>query len=245
MKYFIIALLLLPVTVFSQASWNGQWKTNIKKLDIYLLISEEGKKVELTIPMQGLANMEADNSEITGDRLDFFFRALGVTFYGNMKGQDSISGTLNQGGAEYDMDFVRSNDDLSFKRPQTPKEPFPYAEETVVIKKTENSARIAGTLTKPEGHGPFPAVILISGSGPQNRDSEIFKHKPFLVLADYFTRNGYAVLRYDDRGIGLSGGKFKGTTSEDFSYDTEAVFKYLQSREDIKKDCFLWWFAFG
>lgn len=232
MKYFIIALLLLPVTVFAQSKWDGQWKTQVQKIDLYITISDEGKDLKLTIPMQGIADMSADNSEVSDNRIDFFYRAFGASFYGNLKG-DSIVGTWNQGGREQDMIFLKSSDDLTFKRPQTPKEPFSYKVETIVTKKTDSSPRLSGTLTMPEGEGPFPAVVLISGSGPQNRDSEIFKHKPFWVLADHFTRKGYAVLRYDERGIGLSGGKFKGATSEDFAMDVESAVQYLQGRKEI------------
>jgi hypothetical protein len=90
-----------------------------------------------------------------------------------------------------------------------------------------------GTLTIPEGTGPFPAVVLISGSGPQNRDEEIFGHKPFLVLADHLTRGGIAVLRYDDRGVGQSKGDFASATSEDFAADAWAVWQALSARPEI------------
>lgn len=235
MKYFIVALLLLPTFLFSQSNWDGQWKTKVSSLDLYIVISESGSEVQLTIPGQGLVGLVADNSEVDGERIDFFYRAVNATFYGNIV-RDSIVGTWTQGGKKTDMIFERSQDDLSFNRPQIPQEPFPYKVETVVVKKTDTSPRISGTLTMPEGEGPFPALILISGSGPQNRDSEIFEHKPFLVLADYFTRKGYAVMRYDERGVGLTGGKFKGATTADFAIDAESVFQFLSKREDIKKD---------
>ena len=235
MKSFIIALLLLPSLLFSQSDWDGNWKTTFKKMSIYITISDDGNNVALTIPAQGLSNMQASNSEVDDARIDFSFSTVRAAFYGNLA-NGILTGKWLQGGNEYDMVFTRTLDDLSFPRPQTPVEPFPYKSEDITIDKTDKTSRIAGTLTFPEGSGPFPAIVLIAGSGPQNRDSEIFKHKPFLVLSDYFTRNGYAVLRFDERGIGKSAGKFKGATSQDFANDVNAVFEYLESRPEVDKN---------
>ncbi len=114
-------------------------------------------------------------------------------------------------------------------RPQEPKKPYPYAEEMVAY---ENK-KAAATLTLPRGTGPFPAVLLITGSGPQDRDETVAGHKPFLVLADCLTRRGVAVLRADDRGIGKSTGNFFTATSEDFAEDTQAGVDYLLQRSEI------------
>jgi pimeloyl-ACP methyl ester carboxylesterase len=121
-------------------------------------------------------------------------------------------------------------------RPQEPSAPCPYRVEDVVFDNTRDSVRLAGTLTLPKAEGVFPAAILISGSGSQDRDETLAGHKPFLVIADYLTRNGIAVLRYDDRGVGASGGNPAGCTSEDFSFDAEAALRYLQTRREIAQD---------
>jgi pimeloyl-ACP methyl ester carboxylesterase len=118
-------------------------------------------------------------------------------------------------------------------RPQEPKPPFPYDEEEVVYNNEKDRVQLAGTLTLPRTKGPFPAVLLITGSGPQDRNESVMGHKPFLVLADHLTRLGIAVLRVDDRGTGKSTGKFIEATSEDFAADALAGVEYLKSRKEI------------
>jgi pimeloyl-ACP methyl ester carboxylesterase len=121
----------------------------------------------------------------------------------------------------------------STNRPQEPKKPYPYHEEEVTYKSMEPGITLAGTLTVPKSGGPFPAVVLISGSDAQNRDEELMGHKPFLVLADYLTRRGIAVLRFDDRGVGGSSGDFSSATSENFAQDVMGGVSYLKSRKKI------------
>jgi alpha/beta superfamily hydrolase len=118
-------------------------------------------------------------------------------------------------------------------RPQEPRSPFPYTTEDVYFTNSEFIITLAGTLTMPEGDGPFPAVIMITGSGAQNRNEELMGHKPFWVIADYLTRNGIAVLRYDDRGVGKSQGNYAAATSADLATDAEAAFKYLKTNSRI------------
>ncbi|MPR32683.1 alpha/beta hydrolase family protein [Salmonirosea aquatica] len=116
---------------------------------------------------------------------------------------------------------------------QEPKPPYPYHTEEVQFKNDQAGITLSGTLTIPEKDGNFPAVVLITGSGPQNRNEEVFGHKPFLVIADYLTRQGFAVLRYDDRGVGQSTGNFMTATSQDFAADAESAMAYLKSRKEI------------
>jgi pimeloyl-ACP methyl ester carboxylesterase len=124
---------------------------------------------------------------------------------------------------------------LEYNRPQTPQPPFPYRQEEVVFENKEAGIKLAGTITLPEGKGPFPAVVLITGSGPQNRDEEIFHHKPFLLWAHELTKAGFAVLRYDDRGYGASEGNFQTATSVDFAQDAQAAIDFLRKRKDVRK----------
>ncbi|KAA6438697.1 lysophospholipase [Dyadobacter flavalbus] len=122
------------------------------------------------------------------------------------------------------------------KRSQEPQEPYPYHSENVTFENTTAKITLAGTLTLPSKKGNFPVVILISGSGPQNRDEEILGHKPFLVISDYLTRKGIAVLRFDDRGCGKSTGNFMIATSEDFATDVSSAIDYLKTRKEINKE---------
>lgn len=118
-------------------------------------------------------------------------------------------------------------------RPQEPKEPFEYISENVVFKNNLDSISLAGTITYPKKGSDFPAVILISGSGPQDRNSELLNHKPFLVIADYLTKRGIAVLRVDDRGTGESEGNYNETGLNGFVNDTESAFEFLKTRKEI------------
>lgn len=122
-------------------------------------------------------------------------------------------------------------------RPQTPKEPFPYrAEEVAFDNPAFPDVHLVGTLTLPEGEGPFPAAIMITGSGPQDRDEAMLDHKPFAVIADHLTRHGIAVLRFDDRGVGKSTGTYGTATSADLATDANAAFAYLAGRSEIRSD---------
>jgi len=169
---------------------------------------------------------------------------LGASFEGklNEKG-DKISGEFKQSGQTFELALSRTDKVPIHNRPQTPKAPFPYPTEDVTfenpvakdvtVKDNPPNVKLAGTLTLPKGDGPFPAVVLVSGSGPQDRDETLFFHKPFLVLADHFARNGIACLRYDDRGVGKSTGTQEDATSADFATDAHAAVTYLKSRKEI------------
>lgn len=118
-------------------------------------------------------------------------------------------------------------------RRNEPKPPYPYYEQEVFFLNEKDRIQLAGTLTVPQSEGPFPAVVLITGCGPQDRNESMFGHKPFLVLADHLTRLGIAVLRMDDRGVGKSTGSFSEATSQDFAADALAGIEYLKTRSEI------------
>ncbi|PIQ19870.1 MAG: alpha/beta hydrolase [Cytophagales bacterium CG18_big_fil_WC_8_21_14_2_50_42_9] len=128
------------------------------------------------------------------------------------------------------------NSKPSNNRPQEPTKPYAYHSEDVTFQNTQANITLAGTLTLPAKEGNYPAVILITGSGAQTRDAEFFGHKPFLLIADYLTKNGIAVLRYDDRGFGQSFGDFFSATPLDFASDVESAISYLKTRKEINKD---------
>lgn len=130
----------------------------------------------------------------------------------------------------------KTNHPLRIHRPQTPKEPFPYSSEIIAVWNKKAKVSIEGTLTLPAGEGPFPCVILVTGSGPQDRNSDILMHPSFWVIADYLSRHGIAVFRYDERGVGKSTGNFSTSTSHDFADDLLAVFKHLQKNKNLNKN---------
>ncbi len=153
--------------------------------------------------------------------------------------QITLSGTWKHAGSQAELTMQpRQFDTLTrIERPQDPARPYPYHEKEVVFPNVREDFELAGTLTYPEGAGPFPVVILISGSGSHDRNEEIFGHRPFLVLADHLTRNGIAVLRYDDRGVGGSGGESETADSYDLSIDAESALDYLlEHHRDIISD---------
>ena len=146
-------------------------------------------------------------------------------------------GTLNTEGSQIDGRWMQGRASLALMlrriKPQEPERPYPYLDEEVTYRNAQDAVTLAGTLTLPPTGGPFPAVILITGSGQEDRDESLFGHRPFLVLADHLTRRGIAVLRVDDRGVGGSIGDVSQATSEDFARDVLAGVEYLKTRREI------------
>ena len=178
------------------------------------------------------AELEHEGSNVT-----LKVPAIMATYKGTMnEAMNEVDGTWEQGGLKFPLKMAKSNESLQpekLNRPQHPKAPYPYREESVRFRNEKADIELAGTLTLPREKGRFPAVVLVSGSGPQDRDETLMGHKPFLVIADYLTRNGIAVLRYDDRGTAESGGEFSGATSVDFAGDAAAAVAYLKSHDEI------------
>jgi alpha/beta superfamily hydrolase len=149
--------------------------------------------------------------------------------------ENTLEGTFAQGPGKFPLTFTRE----AVEKPTRPQDPtdFPYHQEDVTFENTSDQVTLAGTLTLPKDQEVKQVVVLVSGSGPQDRNEEVgvFNHRPFLVLSDYLTRNGIGVLRYDDRGVAASTGDFGKATSEDFSKDAEAAVEYLKSRKDLAK----------
>lgn len=146
----------------------------------------------------------------------------------------TITGTWSQLGKEHTLTLHKTDTPATINRPQEPKPPFGYHTEDITFTNPTANITLAGTLTKPKTGGPFPAVMLISGSGPQDRNEEILGHKPFLVLADHLTKKGIAVLRVDDRGVGKSTGEYLKATTQDLTTDALSGVAYLKSRKDIR-----------
>ena len=216
--------------------WEGAIQIPTGPLGVKVDLANDGGTWTGTIdiPLQGAKGLALDEISVEGGEVHFSLKGVPgkPTFDGALQfGQ--IEGTFSQNGAEFPFHLGRETS-AEPKRPQTPKPPFPYASEDVTY--TNGDVVLAGTLTLPEGDGPFPAVLLISGSGPQDRDETVFEHKPFRVIADRLSRHGIAVLRVDDRGVGGSKGDVAGATSADFAKDVEAGVAYLEGRPEIRGD---------
>ncbi len=188
-------------------------------------------------PDQGATGIPLSDVSRTDAKVHIGVAVVHGAFDGTLSGNhDSIVGTWTQGTASLPLTLDRGAGAPAPARPQEPKPPFPYRSEDVHVAVPHTQVVLAGTLTLPEGSGPFPAAVLVTGSGPQDRDETIMGHKPFLVLSDYLTRHGVAVLRYDDRGVGGSTGNFAEATSVDFADDALAAVAFLHGRPEIAHD---------
>jgi len=188
-------------------------------------------------PDQGVKGIPVDEVTLKDSTLYLNVSTIAGAFEGKVSEDFSlIEGEWKQSGASFRLLLQKIEKALELTKPQEPEKPYPYIEEDVKYNNQEAGVILAGTLTLPDKEGFFPAVLLVSGSGPQDRDESVFGHKPFLVLADYLTRQGIAVLRFDDRGVGKSTGDFSLATSNDFASDVLAGIDYLKSRKEINAE---------
>jgi dipeptidyl aminopeptidase/acylaminoacyl peptidase len=224
-------------------SWSGALQVQGTTLHIVFNISTTGSRFTSTIdsPDQGAIGLATDNTSIIDNNIIIEATKLGIIYKGTYFPDSSkIIGTFNQGPASLPLTLSKSSEHnpvaKTTKRPQDPTD-FPYKQEEVTFANLKAGNQLSGTLTMPLSGKVSKIVILISGSGPQNRNEEAlqFNHRPFLVWSDWLSRNGIAVLRYDDRGVGKSTGQFATATSADFADDAEAAVTYINSREDLKR----------
>ena len=244
MKIQLIAFaigILIANLVFGQditGSWNGILKVQGTQLRIVFNISktENGFSSTMDSPDQHAKGIPVSSTNFENQTLKLAALNLGIEYEGLLDKNNVIVGNFKQGGMSFPLNLSKEIvEKEKIVRSQEPIKPYPYYEEEVTFKNAKAGITLAGTLTLPKKEGRFPVVILISGSGPQNRDEELMGHKPFLVLADYLTKNGIAVLRFDDRGTAASTGDFKTATTTDFATDVEAGVAYLQTRKEIDK----------
>jgi pimeloyl-ACP methyl ester carboxylesterase len=255
-RYEVMRLMVLAFTVFiatepgavqtalekdAAGVWLGTLKVPGVELRIGLVIQRnpDGSLAgTLNSIDQGAMNIPMDGIVLRGDSLLCHVKAIQGGYEGKIaENGQAIDGKWKQGGGVLPLMLNRVDKLPEFNRPQNPIKPYPYKAEEVRYENEEAGVTLAGTLTLPDAKGPFPAVILLTGSGQQNRDEEIFQHRPFLVLSDYLTRRGIAVLRADDRGIGESTGDFAKSTTGDFADDALAGVKYLKTRVEINPRC--------
>lgn len=232
-KLIILFIFALPVFVNAQ-SLMGKWHGSLSiGLDFRVeFISIDGVEVfTMDIPSQNAKNLPLKNVSLNPDKVHFELESpLGLAVFEGALINDTIKGKFAQGNINSDFYLVRGAPEE--KKEKT--EVLPYKEEEVEFR--NGDIKFTGTLTLPEYPGNHPAVVFITGSGAQTRDEEIFGFKIFKVIADHLTRKGIAVLRYDDRGVGGSGGRVSESTTEDFARDVVEAVKYLQSRNDIRDD---------
>ncbi|MBL4698085.1 MAG: alpha/beta hydrolase [Phycisphaerales bacterium] len=223
---------------------DGDWKATLNRngVDLRIILhiktTEHGTAVTLDSPDTMAMNVPVSDLTKAGGRIGYTIKIIDGHFSGTLTNPDTIVGTWKVPGQDdVALTYIRADatdEPIVRNRPQVPTEPLSYLVEEVAYENAQaEGVTLAGTLTLPEGDGPFPAAILISGSGPQDRNESVFGHQPFLVLADYLTKQGIAVLRYDDRGVAQSTGDYSAATSADFATDANAAFAYLLSRDDI------------
>jgi pimeloyl-ACP methyl ester carboxylesterase len=231
-------VVVVPIPKELEGLWEGRLKLP-RGMELRVVLKvQKGKDSALTAalasPDQGANNIAISSINLKDDVLTFESKAIGARYTGKKnKAGTAFEGEFHQAGAKFPLTLKKTDKISAAVRPQTPKPPFPYREVAVTYDNKAAGVTLAGTLTLPAAERPVPAVLLITGSGAQDRDETILGHKPFLVLADYLTRRGVAVLRVDDRGVGGSTGSVSSSTSEDFAGDVLAGIGFLKKRPEI------------
>jgi pimeloyl-ACP methyl ester carboxylesterase len=251
MKKLIIAIIaLFCVNQISAQDIAGSWQgiINAGGTDLHLVFnikktSDSSYAATFDSPDQKAFGIACSKAYKAKDSVYIKIAVIKGAYKGLWDGKDAITGVYSQGNAHLPLYMKRLTEGdkaqmlNTAERPQTPKPPYNYLSEDVEYDNANKSLHYGATFTRPNGSGKYPAVIIITGSGAQDRDGTLFGHKLYLVLADYLTRNGIAVLRVDDRGMGRSsaGSNINTVTSLDFSYDVEASLNYLETRSDVDK----------
>lgn len=223
---------------FSQSDITGKWYGSADiggvKLRLVFTLEQSGEGYSGTMLSPDQSSQEIPLSSVSYQEKELVIGITPIAFSytGKLTESGKIEGSFTQSGQNFKLDLSRE-EVKGAERPQEPQPPYPYHSEDVIFSNDEANIKLAGTLTLPQTSGSFTAVVLVSGSGAQNRNEEILGHKPFLVLADYLTRQGIAVLRYDDRGVGESEGNYMLATLSDFATDAQAAINYLKSRKEI------------
>ena len=236
-KTFIaaVALTLISFSATAQSGLTGAWNGVLTfaggELTVVMHIDPAGCTMDS--PDQGAYGIPAVLKELTDSKVHVEIPSVGASFEANLM-FGLLIGRFRQSGMEIPLSLKPG--DIERKRPQTPQEPYPYTSEEVTFTNPEDGAVLSGTLTYPADYSSeTPVVLLVSGSGPQNRDEEVYAHKPFLVIADYLARNGIASLRYDDRAVGKSTGNAVGATTETFKKDASSGLEFLRNLGKFSK----------
>lgn len=236
----LAAATTLPASAQKSASLTGNWSGTLGPLTLiaHLTDSNGTPTGTLDVPAQNAKDLPLEVA-VRADSVYLRLPVAHAVFAGRRSADgQALAGEWRQSGRANPLTLNRVAQGATDgpRRPQQPQAPFPYQAEEVVFSNPQAQVQLAGTYTVPAGKGPFPAVALLTGSGPQDRNSTLFGHQPFAVLADYLTRRGVAVLRFDDRGVGKSGGTLAGTTSLDYAADARAALAWLRARPEVKKN---------
>ena len=234
---FLLTIVLSSVALAQDITgdWQGELKFqgNALGINFHINKTENGFASTMDVPLQGVEGYKSDATTYIDSLLTIQIKELGIQYQGKLALKDTIVGNFSQNGMSFKLNLKRGNNLPN--RPQEPKPPYDYVIKEVSYKSTTDDVVLAGTLSLPKGDGPFPAVMLLSGSGPQDRNSSIFGHKPFLLLAHELTQSGIAVLRFDERGVGESGGRTSEMTMATQMGDAQAGINYLLSNNQINR----------
>ncbi|WP_339918366.1 alpha/beta hydrolase family protein [Yeosuana marina] len=244
MKTKLITTLLIAFSILNVVSqdlsgvWHGFTKNPDNKDILFVFLfekTESGFVSTMAVPTFDVSGIKPKTTTFKNGKLSIDGSNVGMKYEGILNETTNlIEGNYTEGGVLLTLNLKKGNPKMAkLNRPQEPVKPYPYYEEDVVFKNTKANVTLAGTFTRPNKEGKYPVVVLISGSGRHDRDGSIPMHKPFLVLSDYLTRKGIAVLRFDDRGFGKSTGDFSKATTADFAQDVLSAVQYLKSRSDI------------
>jgi pimeloyl-ACP methyl ester carboxylesterase len=241
MKNILIAILLLlnNQIITAQSSFIGMWEGKLKagadiRMIFHVAKDDAGYTAALDCPDQGLKGVKASTLRIVNDSIYLEIAQFQAKYSGKLQGSSEISGVFYQ-GMSLPLNLKKIEKIEAIVRAQTPVEPFPYRSENLLYTNKDKSITYGATITIPNGKGTFPAALMLTGSGQQNRDEEILGHKPFAVIADHLTRNGFIVLRVDDRGMGQTTGDVKSSTTLDFANDAIVSLNYLMNRQEVDK----------
>jgi len=239
---FIILLNLTLSAQELQGYWQGQLNNELQKINMQFAFSYDSSRSSyiayLTIPQQMIIRLKINKISVADDSIKINISNFAAKYDGKILDNDSIIGNLYQSGMSLPLILYRISevDTFSFNRPQNPLPPFPYISKDVEFYNKKDKIKLAGTITIPDSISKHPAVVLISGSGPQDRDESLAFHKPFALIADRLTKAGIVVLRYDDRGVAKSEGNFSIATTFDFADDAKAAINWLKNQPFVDKN---------
>ena len=237
----VLAMMIMTVS-FAQdiyGSWNGSLNAGNQSLEIIFHFTHNNNTMDcyMDVPAQSLKHVHIQIVKLTETQIELKSSFLSASFKGEIMSPNLIKGTWSQPGTVLPLE-LKPGSGKKINRPQEPKEPFEYQFKEIAFQNKKDNVWFGATLTYPVNYKPendYPVVLMVSGSGQENRDEEIYSHKPFLVLADYLARHGIASLRYDDRGIGKSTGAPWLCTTEDFTEDAKAGIEHLKKNYRFDK----------
>lgn len=236
-KLLLITALTLSVAATAQSKYTGDWQGILKAgqdIPVVFHLDEGSKSATLDVPTQGAKKIPCSNVFFNDNMMSLSVDMISVKVDGERINDSTINGRWMQNGATVPLVLTKSSAPIkTIEKPQTPLPPYSYNSENIVYHNADESMQYGATITYPKDGNRHAAVILITGSGAQNRDEQIANHKPFLVIADYLTKKGYVVLRIDDRGIDETSAGPKGATSQDFAKDVAVAIDYLKTRKEV------------